>query len=451
MRAGETIFALASAPGRAGVAVVRVSGEAAQSVLTSLTGQSAPPPRQAVLRRITDPVGHQAIDNALVLWFPGPASFTGEDTAEFHLHGGRAVVSSLLSALSHMPGCRMAEAGEFTRRALMNGRMDLTQVEGLADLINADTQAQQKQALGQLQGNLRALYEGWAARLLRLAAHLEAAIDFADEDLPDDLEDTVRAGVTALAGDIDRHLADGRRGERLRDGVSVAILGAPNVGKSTLLNALALRDVAIVSDIAGTTRDVLDVYLDLGGIPVILADTAGIREDAEEIESEGIRRARQRAESADLKLVVADAGDWPDVSRETLGLLGEGDILVLSKMDMVDGGLDIMDRGSVHAVCALSAKSGAGMDHFLSVLTERVRDLAQEGAGAGAVLTRARHREALEKCKAALHRFVDDPARPVDLKAEDLRHAIHQIGRITGRVDVEDYLDVIFRDFCIGK
>jgi tRNA modification GTPase len=449
MNGDETIYALASAPGRAGVAVVRVSGAAARGALETLTSQPAPPPRQAALRRLAHPGSGQVLDNALVLWMPAPRSFTGEDTAELHLHGGRAVIASVLAALSHVPGCRMAEPGEFTRRALLHGRMDLTQVEGLADLINAETQAQQRQALGQLQGHLRALYEGWAGRLLRLAGHMEAAIDFADEDLPDDLEDGVRAGVAALAGEISRHLADGRRGERLRDGVSVAILGAPNVGKSTLLNALARRDVAIVSDVAGTTRDVLEVHLDLGGIPVILADTAGLRDSAEAVESEGIRRARQRAQDADLKLVVADAGEWPDVSRETLGLLAGQDILILNKVDRVSHPPDLADDRRI--ICPISAKSGAGLEAFLAALTQAVAALAAAGPGQTAVLTRARHREALEKCLAALERVIDGRDRTVDLLAEDLRHAIHHLGRITGRVDVEDYLDVIFRDFCIGK
>lgn len=449
MTGDGTIYALASAPGRAGVAVVRVSGAAAGRALEALTHRSLPPPRQAVLRRLTDPGNDQVLDNALVLWMPAPASFTGEDIAELHLHGGRAVVASVLEALSHVPGCRMAEAGEFTRRALQNGRMDLTQVEGLADLINAETQAQQRQALGQLEGRLRALYEGWAGRLLRLAAHMEAAIDFADEELPDDLMAAVHAGIVTLVGEIARHLADDRRGERLRDGVSVAILGAPNVGKSTLLNTLARRDVAIVSDIAGTTRDVLDVYLDLGGIPVLLADTAGIREGAEAVESEGIRRARQRAADADLKLVVADAAEWPDVSRETLALQGEGDILVLNKADRLSHPPDL--TAGDRRICAISAQSGEGMEAFLAVLTQAVSALAAVAPGEGALLTRARHREALEKCHAALQRVIAEPGRTVDLLAEDVRHAVHQLGRITGRVDVEDYLDVIFRDFCIGK
>lgn len=437
----ETIYALSSAGGRAGVAVLRISGPATSAAIKALTGREVPPPRVAALRRISDPANGAALDRALVIWFAGPQSFTGEDVAEFHVHGGRAVVDGVLGALGRQPGLRAANPGEFTRRAFENGKLDLTEAEGLADLIDAETEAQRRQALRQMEGALGRIYEGWRARLIRVLAYAEAEIDFADEDIPGDLMAQLGPEIEALGVEIRAHLDDGRRGERLRDGVEVAIVGPPNVGKSSLLNRLAGREAAIVSDEAGTTRDVLEVRLDLGGIPVTLADTAGLREAVGAIEKEGIRRALARAESADLRLVMVAAKPEGGIEGD-FDLARPGDIRIVNKADM-GGGAD--------EALAISALTGEGVDALVAVLTERVTALF--GASEHPVITRARHREGLEACAAELDRAFaglrDDISG--ELVAEDLRLAARSLGRITGRVDVEDLLDVVFRDFCIGK
>lgn len=444
MSAGDTIYALATASGRAGVAVLRISGAQAGVALTALTGRPLPAPRLATLRRLIDPQDGETLDQALLLWFPGPASFTGEDVAELHLHGGRAVTAGVAAVLSRLPGLRPAEAGEFTRRAFAAGKLDLTGVEGLADLVDAETAAQRRQALRQMGGALARRVEGWRDRLLRLLAHAEADIDFPDEDLPGGLAERVAAGARALADELSAALADGHRGERLRDGLHVVIVGAPNVGKSSLLNALARRDAAIVSHLAGTTRDVVEVHLELGGYPVILADTAGLRDGGDVIEQEGMARARARAESADIVLAVVDAARLPFVEPETLTLLDQRSLLLVNKCDIAASvPAEIAGRPTL----ALSARSGEGLDRLLAALSARCAELFA-GAEDGAI-TRARHRAALEECRDRLQDALRAPAP--ELAAEDLRLAARGLGRITGRVDVEDLLDVIFRDFCIGK
>lgn len=435
MASERTIFAPATARGRAGVAIVRVSGPMAGPALERLSGR-CPPPRVARFAALADPVTGEAIDQALTLWFPGPASFTGEDVAEFHVHGGPAVVAAMLAALGRIEDCRLAEAGEFSRRAFLNDKLDLTQVEGLGDLIEAETAAQRRQALGQMAGGFTRIAEDWARQLTRTLAHVEAAIDFPDEDLPDDLLGPARAAAETLEHEIRARLADGRRGEILRDGLSVALIGPPNSGKSSLMNALAGRDAAIVSAQAGTTRDVIEVHLDLGGYPVILADTAGIREGADPIEAEGIRRARARADAADLKLLILDAGA-PESLAGFATLRDDASVLVWNKVDQAAPPADGL---------AVSAATGQGLGGLVDVLA--VRAAAMLG-GDAPIVTRERHRVALEQCAASLARAVAgaDPA----LVAEDLRLAVRALGRIAGRVDVEDLLDVIFRDFCIGK
>lgn len=445
MSGADTIFALATAPGRAGVAVIRISGALAGAALRSLSGRGLPAPRLASLRRLHDPHSGDWLDEALALWFPAPASFTGEDVAELHLHGGRAVIAGVVEALAAMPGLRLAEAGEFTRRAFAAGKLDLTAVEGLADLVDAETGAQRRQALRQMGGALARQVEGWRERLVRLLAHAEADIDFPDEDLPDGLAAGVRDAVTALADDIARLLNDGRRGERLRDGLHVVIVGAPNVGKSSLLNALARRDAAIVSHLAGTTRDVVEVHLDLGGYPVILADTAGLRDGGDVIEREGMARALARADDADVVLAVVDASRWPAVEPETLALIDQRTLVVANKMDAATVAGDVV-VGGVPAL-PISARSGAGLDGLTAALAARCAERF-DGAESGAI-TRARHRTALTECR---DRLLGALAAPLpELAAEELRLAARGLGRITGRVDVEDLLDVIFRDFCIGK
>lgn len=445
---GDTIYALSSAPGRAGVAVIRLSGPQVAAVLESLTGGQLPRPRAASLRKLRDTDG-TLLDEGMVLWFPRPHSFTGEDVVELQVHGGRAVLGAIFSALAKLPGLRLAEPGEFSRRAFEHGKLDLTSAEGLGDLINAETEAQRRQALRQMQGALGELYEGWRKQLTRALAHLEADIDFPDEDLPQGVAAEVKPQIARLREEILAHLNDRQRGERLRDGLMVAILGAPNVGKSSLLNALSKREAAIVSDIPGTTRDVIEVHLDLSGYPVVLADTAGLRETADAIESEGVTRALKRAEAADLKLIVLDATS-KTVSKETEALIDADAIVVANKADAasVPAGWSINDR----PVLPISVRGNTGMDALLDALEQEVT--ARIGLTGNATLTRARHREALTDCIAALDRFLRGSERHnthAELAAEDVRLAARALGRITGRIDVEDLLDVIFRDFCIGK
>lgn len=424
--------------------MIRVSGPSAWDSARALSTLPLVA-RQAGLHHVKDPSSRETIDKALVLPFKAPASFTGEDIVEYHVHGGRAVVDSLLNALAQQPNHRLAEPGEFTRRAFENGKMDLTEAEAVADLIDAETQAQKIQALAQMDGGLSTLYEGWTEKLKEILAHAEADLEFPDEDLPDGIFPQLVPQIKTLLRDIDEHLNDNRRGERLRDGIRVAVIGAPNTGKSTLVNALAQRDVAIVSDIPGTTRDVLDVHLDIGGYPVILSDTAGLRPDQigneghEGIESEGIRRALKKAQEADIKLLVFDAAeDRPD--PHTLALLDEHCLCVVNKADKQNASEDMEG-------IKISAQTGAGLNTLIDTLLERLHTLI--GMRETPSLTRKRHRTALENTRESLHRSLS--AALPELAAEDLRLAIRHLGRITGRVDVEDLLDVIFQDFCIGK
>lgn len=432
-----TIFALASGAGVSGVAVIRISGPDAGPAIAALTGRPLPVPRQAALRRFRDGQGRE-IDQGLVLWFPGPHSFTGEDVAELQIHGGRAVIQAMLAALGRLPGLAPARPGAFTRRAFDHGRLDLTQVEGLGDLVAAETEAQRIQALRQLDGELGRLVEDWRQALVLCLAHLEAAIDFVEDDLPDDLIAGLRPRIEALAAVISAHLSQARAGERLREGLTVVILGAPNAGKSSLLNRLAGREAAIVSSIAGTTRDPIEVHLDLDGLPVVLVDTAGLREAADEIEREGIRRAEARAARADLKLLLLDA-----TAPETHGALSSrfdsDTLLVINKADLAPAGMP--------GALALSARTGEGIEALVAAIAGKARERLTPGAAA---LTRERHAAALRDCLEALHRFLEAPEDP-ELAAEDLRLAVRALGRITGRVDVEDILDVIFSEFCIGK
>jgi len=449
MTQARTIFALSTARGRAGVCVFRISGPAAGGAVVELTGKPVPPAR-AVALRILRAADGSTIDRGLVLWFQGPASFTGEDVAELHLHGGPAIIEAMTGRLAGIPGLSPAEPGEFSRQAFANGRLDLTEAEGLADLIAAETEQQRRLALRQVEGRLKDLYEGWRQDLIRSGAHLEACIDFADEDIPGDLLPGIVARIAALSASMEAHLADHRRGEIIRDGFNVVIIGAPNVGKSSLLNALASRDVAIVSSVPGTTRDPIEVRLDLGGYAVTLIDTAGLRDTEDEVESEGIRRTRQRAQAADLRLAVVEGfGDIVDsrVSAE----LGEQDAILLNKVDLSPGTRGFINAGA-HAVFAVSARTGEGIADLLAWIGRQVEQRA--GGSESMPMTRARHRAAIDASVRYLKRFLagapaSDPA--CDLLAEDLRLAARELGRITGRIDVEDYLDVIFRDFCIGK
>jgi tRNA modification GTPase len=440
-QARPTIFALSSGRPPAAIAVVRVSGPAARSALEAIC--KLPEPRRAALRRLRDPSSKAVLDDALVLWLPGPATETGEDMAELHLHGGRAVVAAVLDALAQLPGLRGAEAGEFTRCAFENGRLDLTAVEGLADLVFAETEAQRAQAMRQFQGHLGKRAEDWRQRLIGALALVEGGIDFSDQEVPENMIEPALHAARELLEEIEKTLRDEHRGERLREGLVVAIAGPPNAGKSSLLNRLARREAAIVSPYPGTTRDVIEVHLDLGGYPVTLLDTAGVRDSDDPVEQEGVRRARARADAADLVLWVEDA---TQPAGEKNGLKNQW--LVHNKGDLVDSATEQLVESA--DTFEISALTGAGLDRLVAKLTEFAAEFFS--AAEPALVTRQRHRDALRETGDALGRAIAaGPAGQEELVAEELRLAARALGRLTGRVDVEDVLDVIFRDFCIGK
>jgi tRNA modification GTPase len=437
MRSDDTIFAPASGFGRAAVCVVRISGPRSRFILETIAAP-LPPPRRLSLRLLRDPENRDILDQALVAWLPGPESFTGEDQAELHIHGGLASRAAVLRVLGRLSNCRPAEAGEFTRRAFLAGRMDLSRVEGLADLIDAETESQRRQALRQLGGRLGNAAEGWREDILQALAMLEASLDFSDEgDVPDGLEADVLQRLEALSAPISAALAN-TSGERLREGLMVVLAGAPNAGKSTLLNALAQREVAIVSPIEGTTRDIIEVRCDLGGLPVTIVDTAGLRESRDEIEREGVSRARARAGDADLVLwLVPPNGPRaePPPARAVLRVGTKADL----------------NRTRDDCDLAVSAITGEG----LPALIERLRSEASRllGDGSDALVTRERHRLALQDAYDSLTiaaRMLRSGS-PSELVAEEVRLAARALGRVTGRVDVEDVLDRLFSSFCIGK
>ncbi len=454
MGSHDTIFALSSGRPPAAIAVVRVCGAHARAALERLIGR-VPKPRQATLARVRDPASGEVIDEALALWFPGPHSETGEDMAELQLHGGHAVIAAVFDALGRIEGCRPAEPGEFTRRAFENGRLDLTAVEGLADLIAAETAAQRRQAFRQLKGLIGDRAEAWRKQMIEALALVEARIDFSDEaDVPEDLIGPALRVARQLRGEIAATLAGSGRGERLRDGLVVAIAGPPNAGKSTLLNRLARREAAIVSPHAGTTRDVIEVHLDLDGYPVTLLDTAGIRESSDPVEQEGVRRARERAAAADLVLWVTDASAAGTAMADSDKNLIQPEIWVLkNKVDLPVEKLCKSSEsrsGRPPPVFSISATTGAGMDALVRALAAHAADYFT--ATQSSIVTRARHRRAFEETVAALDRaLAEGDSGREELIAEELRSAATTLGRLTGRVDVEDILDVIFRDFCIGK
>ena len=451
----DTIFALASAPGRAGVAVLRVSGPKAGAVLDGLTSGARPKPRAAALRDLRGPDGTTRdapiIDRGLVLWFPGPASFTGEDCAEFHVHGGPAVVAAMSEALL-AAGARPAEPGEFTRRAFENDKMDLTEAEGLADLVDAETEGQRAQALAQMTGALKGLYDNWREQLITILAAIEGEIDFPDEDdVPDALSDTGAAPLGALIEALRDHLEDERRGERVREGFTIALIGEPNAGKSSILNALARREAAIVTDIPGTTRDVVEVRQVRSGFPVILADTAGLREAADAVEAEGVRRALARAEDADLRIAVMDVSRETDAQWRALQpRLRAGDLVALNKADLEPGdaraGLTDADAARV---VRISTRSSAGLDALEGLIDEIVFE--RLGSREAPALSRARHRRAVGEALEALERARAQLGIHPELAGADLHLAVRALESLTGRVDVEDVLDRVFSQFCIGK
>jgi tRNA modification GTPase len=436
----DTIYAVASGLQRAGVSIIRVSGPTALLTYKNLTNRPVPPPRQAIFGSFRVPETHALLDRGMVLFFEKPNSFTGEDVIEYHIHGGTAVVRGFLDVLSRQPECRLAAPGEFTRRAFENGKMDLTAAEAVADLVDAETEAQRVQALDQLGGGLARLYEGWAEKLKKILAHQEAEIEFPEEDMPKQVSEKLRPEITTLIKDMRQHLDDGHRGERLRNGVLIAILGAPNAGKSSLLNALARRDVAIVSEEAGTTRDVIEAHLDLGGYPVILADTAGLRATESKIEAEGIRRARKLADEADIKVLLFDSTQLAD--PETLTMIDTSTIVLMTKSDLPTAG-----ASDFAGAIKISAKTNDGLDALLKTLTAKVSTLFTPRNGPS--LTRERHRLALEETVTSLERSL--AATLPELAAEDLRLSLRSLGAITGTIHVEEILDRVFKDFCIGK
>ena len=440
-----TIYALSTPPGRGAIAIIRLSGGHTQKVVEKLTGKASPEPRLAALRVLSDPETGDPIDSGLVLFFQAPHSYTSEDMAELHIHGGVAIVDCILEVLSQFKELRPAEPGEFTRLAVLNGRMDLTQAEAVADMIDSETIAQQKQAFRQMQGALGKLYEGWRQKLALSLAHLEADIEFADEDLPGGIGQAVLSEVAILKDEIAAHILDDR-GRTLRHGVEIAIIGAPNVGKSSVLNYLAGREAAIVSARAGTTRDVVEVSLTLGGVPAVLADTAGIREAGDEIEREGVRRALKRATKADIRLHVKAFGEPAQADEARFQ---EGDIYVANKQDL--GTTPRPSSLLAEDFYEISAETGAGMPTLIAALNARVQE--NFGLAERPALTRTRHRNALQEAGVALERGLVRAGSGMELElvAEDLRLAMREIGRITGAVDVESLLDIVFRDFCIGK
>lgn len=501
MTVRSTIFALSSGHPPAAIAVIRISGPRTAVALEAL-GIKLPAPRQAKLARIKHPATGEIIDEAVALWFPGPNSETGEDVAELQAHGGRAVIAAILGALGSIDGLRMAEPGEFTRRGFENGKMDLTAVEGLADLVGAETESQRRQAFRQMKGLLGDRAEAWRAKLIHALALVEARIDFSDEaDVPEDLVGPALVIVRELRDEIAAALADGGRGERLREGLVVAIAGPPNAGKSTLLNRLARREVAIVSPYAGTTRDVIEVHLDLGGFPVTLLDTAGIRATDDPVEQEGVRRARDRAAAADLVLWVTDATGPMEFDRAGLGsapvwrVRNKSDLLRnTDRVEPAQSGVEPAQKGSVRSGLGpitpssnetdessptsmgaidshlesdvykneppdhllaetgftISAATAAELGALLAALA-RFAELAMTGSEQSLV-TRARHRQILVAVQHKLDQVISiESSVPEELLAEQLRLAAMELGRLAGRVDVEDVLDVIFGEFCIGK
>ncbi|MCE2927584.1 MAG: tRNA uridine-5-carboxymethylaminomethyl(34) synthesis GTPase MnmE [Rickettsiales bacterium] len=453
----DTIFALATPHAKSGVAILRISGDKALSTLIQLTGKTNWQPNMAVYCHFSSPTPNPEslipIDTGLAIYFAAPRSFTGEDVVELHLHGSLAILREMLSVLSAMHGLRHAEAGEFTRRAFMNGKMDLLEAEGLADLIEAETLEQKRQSQAQMRGEMSRHYEALRTRMITLLANLEAYIDFPEEEIPESVVDSLKDNINQLVISISQALDDGKRGERLREGLTIAIIGAPNAGKSSLLNLLAGRDAAIVSPQAGTTRDVIEIHKEISGFPVTFLDTAGLRQTTDFIEEEGVRRARQRAEAADLKLIIFDATQPMD--EESRGLIDDNSLIVMNKID-ISHPRDLSSEALAKEesrdpdrsrTILISCQTSEGIDDLLSSLTTRISQLYNPERLP--LITRARHRQLLETAKGHLLRI--QLKAPLELTCEELRRAALCLGKITGKISVDDVLDVVFSTFCIGK
>jgi len=442
-----TIYALSTGPGISGVAIVRVSGKETSQVIKLLTNKAPPKPRVATLRKINKISSSELIDEGIILWFPGPESYTGEDMAEFHIHGSKAVISALHSSIAKVDNCRLAEPGEFTMLAFQNGKINLLKAESIADLISAETEIQRQQAIKIMSGNSAKKFNELREKLLKILSHIEAKIDFPDEDLPEDILYNIKKTSDDVCTDIEKILDDHKVGERIREGFKIAIVGPTNAGKSSLLNHISNRDVAIVSEFAGTTRDVIEAHLNIDGYPVIVSDTAGIRDSKNEIEKKGIKLALNRAEDADLKLVVIEpkSVDFTSILKD---LFDENSILVVNKSDLLEKELNSEIKKFDHVL--ISIKDNLNIDKLISKIKNKLKNkfITTEDI----LITRERHRQHLVKCLDSLKNFAKkNKTEDFDKAAEDLRLATRNLGMIVGKVDVEEILGSIFNDFCIGK
>ena len=442
-----TIYALSTGPGISGIAIVRVSGEDTKKVIKLLTNAELPKPRVATLRKINKINTSELIDEGIILWFPGPESYTGEDLAEFHIHGSKAVIDALHHSISKISNCRLAEAGEFTKLAFQNGKINLLKAESIADLISAETEIQRQQAIKIMNGNSADKFNSLREKLLKILSHVEAKIDFPDEDLPEDILKNIKKISNEVILNIKKILDDQKVGERIREGFKIAIIGPTNAGKSSLLNHLSNRDVAIVSEIAGTTRDVIETHLNIDGYPVVVSDTAGIRDSKNEIEKKGIKLALDKAENADLKLIIIDAKniDFKGVLKE---LMDENAILVVNKSDLLKEDLNLEIKNYEHVL--ISVKNNLNLEDLIFKIKNKLKN--KFITGEDILITRARHRQHLVQSLNYLKNFEEkNEAEDFDKAAEDLRLATRHLGMIVGKVDVEEILGSIFNDFCIGK
>ena len=441
------IYALSTGPGISGIAVIRVSGKNTAEVVKKLTGSKLPTPRVANLTKFTKNGTKKVIDEGVIIWFPAPNSYTGEDLAEFHVHGSRAVINAMHLAISKIKNCRLAEPGEFTKRAFQNGKINLLKAESIADLISSETEIQRKQALKVMSGKSSDKFNSWRTKLLKVLSYIEAKIDFPDDDLPKNILGDIQKTSNNVLSQIKKTLNDQKVGERIREGFKIAIIGPTNAGKSSLLNYLSKRDVAIVSEIAGTTRDVIETHLNLDGYPVVVSDTAGIRNSKNEIEKKGIKIALNRAEDADLKLVIVSAKNV-DLTKVLKDLLVKNAILVVNKSDLIKGKLNNKFKKYEHVL--ISIKKDLSLNKLISKIKSKLKN--QFISSENILITRERHRQNLKKCIYHLQKFQEKKsAKDIDKAAEDLRLATRHLGMIVGKVDVEELLGSIFNDFCIGK
>ena len=442
-----TIYALSTGPGIAGIAIIRVSGKNTADVIKKITGNKLPIPREATRRKFNYINTNELIDEGVLLWFPAPNSYTGEDLAEFHVHGSRAVITALHKTIAQIENCRLAEPGEFTKRAFQNGKISLLKAESIADLISSETEIQRKQALKIMSGKSSNRFNSWREKLLKILSHVEAKIDFPDENLPKDILIDIQKTSDQVSFEIQKTLNDQKVGEKIREGFKIAIIGPTNAGKSSLLNYLSKRDVAIVSETAGTTRDVIETHLNLDGYPVIVSDTAGIRDSKDEIEQKGVKLALNRADDADLKLVIID-GNSNDLNKTLKDFVDENAILVVNKSDLLNGNLN--EKFKKHEYVLVSIKNNSNLDQLISKIKNKLKNkfISNEDI----LITRERHRQHLEHCITYLKSFKNKKgSEEFDKAAEDLRLATRHLGMIVGKVDVEELLGSIFNDFCIGK